>query len=94
MSDVRRAIRVHVTGRVQGVNFRAWTQAEAERLGLAGWVRNEPDGTVAALIAGRESAVSAMTAKLWEGPPAALVSNVIFEKADPAPWPVGFKVLP
>ncbi len=45
-------VRARVTGRVQGVWFRGWTEAEARRLGLAGWVKNEADGSVTALIAG------------------------------------------
>ena len=46
------AVRVRITGRVQGVYFRGWTRDEAARLGLDGWVRNEADGSVTALIAG------------------------------------------
>ena len=52
MASERRAVRVRIAGRVQGVNFRAWTRDEAERLGLDGWVRNEADGSVTALLAG------------------------------------------
>jgi acylphosphatase len=65
------ALRVRVTGRVQGVWFRGWTKAEAEARGLHGWVRNEADGSVAALIAGPEAAVREMVAALHEGPPLA-----------------------
>ena len=43
---------LHVTGRVQGVSYRAAMQQEAERLGVTGWVRNEPDGSVAAHVEG------------------------------------------
>ncbi|HRO12854.1 MAG TPA: acylphosphatase, partial [Amaricoccus sp.] len=46
------ALRVRVTGRVQGVWYRGWTEDEATRRGLRGWVRNEPDGSVAAVLAG------------------------------------------
>lgn len=93
MDDGHTAIRAHVTGRVQGVNFRVWTRVEAVRLGLAGWVRNESDGSVTALLAGPRSAVSAMAEKLWDGPPAGWVSNVTSQEAYPDPWPVDFKVL-
>jgi acylphosphatase len=90
MADV--AKRVRVTGRVQGVWFRAWTQERAEALGLRGWVRNEPDGSVAALIAGPEAAVAQMLVELHEGPRAAAVSRVEAEPAEP-PAAAGFAVL-
>jgi hypothetical protein len=51
-STERRAVLVSVTGRVQGVSYRAWTRDEARRLGLGGWVCNESDGSVRALVVG------------------------------------------
>ena len=69
-------ILARVTGRVQGVWFRAWTQGQAESLGLRGWVRNEPDGSVAALIIGPARAVNDLTRALHHGPPAARVKGV------------------
>lgn len=81
-----------VTGRVQGVFFRAWTQAEARRLGLAGWVRNEPDGSVTALVAGPEAAVAEMLRRLHDGPPAARVAAVETAAAEPPEGP-GFHIL-
>ena len=76
------AVKVRISGHVQGVWFRAWTQREAARRGLAGWVRNEDDGAVAALICGPEAAVSEMLDLLWRGPPAARVDSVVAEPAD------------
>ena len=67
---------VVVTGRVQGVWFRGWTEGEARRLGLTGWVRNRADGTVEALIGGEEDAVAEMLRLFHEGPQAARVSDV------------------
>ncbi len=67
---------VRVTGRVQGVAFRAWTRGQAERLGLRGWVRNEADGAVAALLIGERDAVDRMVRAMHEGPPAARVETV------------------
>ncbi|WP_297977688.1 acylphosphatase, partial [uncultured Amaricoccus sp.] len=64
------ALRVRVTGRVQGVWYRGWTEDEATRRGLRGWVRNEPDGSVAAVLAGPREAVAAMVAAMRRGPPA------------------------
>ena len=54
------AVRLVITGRVQGVGFRAWTCGEARRRGLRGWVRNRHDGSVEALLIGAPEAVEAM----------------------------------
>ncbi len=83
MTETKQALRVHITGRVQGVGFRAWTQAEAEKLGLRGWVRNEGDGSVRALVVGPDAAVAAMLLLLREGPRGAVVADVVSEAAEP-----------
>ncbi|MHA6644278.1 acylphosphatase [Mesorhizobium sp. A623] len=87
-----RAYKVHITGRVQGVSFRFWAREEAERLGLKGWVRNEPDGSVAALIAGPNGAVTLMLERFWQGPAGAVVADVRTEAADSADAPTGFRI--
>jgi len=92
MASEHHAEKVRITGRVQGVFFRAWARGEAEKLGLDGWVRNERDGSVTALIAGPRADVDAMIALLRQGPPEAVVSDVAVEEADPAEVPVGFSV--
>jgi acylphosphatase len=79
----RPARRVRVTGRVQGVFFRAWTQQNARELGVKGWVRNTADGSVEAHLEGDEAAVKALIQRLWEGPPSARVENVEVEEAAP-----------
>ena len=71
-----KAFHVQVTGKVQGVWFRAWTQEQAEARGLAGWVRNRSDGSVEAVISGDDGAVDALVDALHQGPPAAEVSSV------------------
>ena len=81
-----------ISGRVQGVSFRIWTRAEATKLGLTGWVRNESDGSVTALIAGSDAAVSALVKKLWTGPSGASVSNVTFEVVDLDEEPTSFRI--
>ncbi len=86
------AVSARITGRVQGVAFRAWTRGEAERLGLSGWVRNEPDGSVRALIMGPAGAVDAMLDALKQGPPAARVSGVETETVEPGPDMAGFRI--
>lgn len=86
------ALRVHVTGRVQGVSFRAWTQGHARSLGLEGWVRNEADGSVTALIAGPAAKVSEMVEAFHIGPRWAAVTGVTTDPADPADVPPGFRI--
>ena len=72
---MRRA-RAIVTGRVQGVGFRASTVDAATHLGLTGWVRNLADGAVELEAQGSESAVAALLAWCANGPPAARVTGV------------------
>lgn len=86
------AVIAHVTGRVQGVAFRAWTQRRAQSLGLAGWVRNEPDGSVRAYIVGDETRVAEMIAALHEGPSLARVTSVTTEEADMSDAPDDFSI--
>ena len=65
-----------VTGKVQGVFFRASAMAEAQRLGLAGFVKNLPDGAVEAVAQGPESAVEQFIAWCKVGPPSARVDEL------------------
>jgi acylphosphatase len=92
MAEGRIARKVRITGRVQGVYFRGWTKSEAERLGLGGWVRNEYDGSVSALIAGAPGAVEEMLRLMHRGPLDARVDEVAVEEADPAEAPRRFEV--
>ncbi|RWI17338.1 acylphosphatase [Mesorhizobium sp.] len=93
MEDGRKAVRVRLRGRVQGVSFRVWTRTEAERLGLSGWVRNEEDGSVTALIVGAEGAVSTMMDRLWKGPTGASVASVTSQDVDAGLEPNGFRII-
>ena len=88
----QRAVQVRVTGRVQGVSFRVWTQAEARQLGLAGWVRNERDGSVSALLVGPGEAVATMIERLHAGPPGAQVADVRDEDVEQSEPPAGFRI--
>jgi acylphosphatase len=74
-SDLQRA-RVRVSGQVQGVFFRDSTRQKAEELGLAGWVRNMPDGQVEALFEGPPEKVEEIVSWCKEGPQRASVENV------------------
>lgn len=87
---IARLLRIH--GRVQGVSYRACAQREAERLGLAGWVRNRHDGSVEALVSGRVEAVEGFIGWAHAGPPAARVDHVVVEPADVTDG--GFTCLP
>ena len=68
---------LRITGRVQGVGYRWSLCAEAETLGLTGWVRNRRDGSVEALIHGPEANVTALIAWAQRGPAAARVDAVL-----------------
>ena len=68
--------RVIISGRVQGVFFRAETQRAAERIGVHGWVRNQPDGTVAAVFEGSKQSVDQAVEWCWQGSPMSEVTDV------------------
>jgi acylphosphatase len=70
------AMHLSITGRVQGVGFRAFVTAEARARGLRGWVRNRRDGSVEALAIGEPDAVTALIERCRRGPPAARVNSV------------------
>ncbi|WP_022872078.1 acylphosphatase [Nesterenkonia alba] len=65
-----------ITGKVQGVNYRASTRRQAEELGLIGWVRNTSDGAVELLLGGDGPAIDALLRWCHHGPPRAQVSGV------------------
>jgi acylphosphatase len=71
-----------VSGRVQGVFYRASTVRRATELGVNGYARNLADGRVEVLACGEQQAVDALIEWLWEGPPAARVENVEVRDAD------------
>lgn len=69
-------IRAIVSGRVQGVAYRASCVREARRLGVVGWVRNRPDGGVELEAEGEDPRIDALIAWCEHGPPAARVTQV------------------
>lgn len=73
-----------ISGRVQGVFFRNFTQQTALERDLTGWVRNLPDGRVEAVLEGTPSAVAAVEQALGEGPSQARVDNVVGNTESPA----------
>ena len=80
----RAIIQVMITGRVQGVGYRAWVEYQATANGLDGWVRNRRDGSVEAVFAGNAKAVADMVALCRHGPPSARVAALTSESAGEA----------
>jgi acylphosphatase len=72
----RHAMRLIVTGRVQGVGYRWWVSKEAQALGLSGWVRNRQDGSVELLAIGVDAALDRLERACGRGPRAAVVQSV------------------
>jgi acylphosphatase len=68
--------KINVRGRVQGVFFRKYTQATAIRLGIKGWVRNEPDGSVSIDAEGEAAAIKEFLLWCQHGPEYAIVQNI------------------
>jgi acylphosphatase len=75
-------VKARITGRVQGVSYRAWTRETALEYGLTGWVRNCADGSVEAVFSGPDERVKAMLTACLNGPTAAEVEDVRTEAAD------------
>lgn len=88
-----RSVHVTISGLVQGVGFRAFVEREAERRGLAGWVRNRRDHSVEAVFSGDDANVAAMLDACRRGPPVGRVENVAVEEYR-GPALTRFTVLP
>jgi len=89
----RSRIRILVEGRVQGVWFRESTRQRAEQLGVAGWVRNRPDGRVEAVFEGDPDRVAEAAAFVRRGPERAVVTR--YEEFEEAPGDLtGFAIRP
>ena len=89
---MRVARRYLITGRVQGVGFRFFTEAAAVREGLQGWVRNLPDGRVDITVEGESDAIERFERDVRHGPPAARVTDVDVEVVPPTLRAIGFSV--
>ncbi len=75
--DFMKTVNLRITGRVQGVYYRAWTCETALPLKLNGWVRNRADGSVEALVSGDAGAVDQLIEKCWQGSHASKVHDII-----------------
>jgi acylphosphatase len=91
MEHIKR-VHVYISGRVQGVFFRAYTQEAAQSLNLTGWVRNLSDGRVEAVFEGREDNVAAMLEWCAKGPPHAVVHNIDAREEPPSGEFSGFRI--
>lgn len=89
----RRAVRLLVSGRVQGVGFRHFTRKQAEELGVVGTVANLPDGRVEVEVAGEPEAVEELRRRVRQGPRFADVRDVEETAIDPEPGWDGFRVV-
>jgi acylphosphatase len=74
---------ISLSGHVQGVFYRVWAQGQARELGVSGWIRNRPDGSVEAHLAGDESAVTRMIDRMRRGPSNARVEDFVIEEEAP-----------
>jgi acylphosphatase len=88
------AAEILVTGMVQGVFYRAFTQHAAVELGLSGWVRNLPDGRVQAVVEGPRTKVEKLVSRLRVGPPHAVVTDLSVTWKGATGEAFGFTVLP
>jgi acylphosphatase len=95
MTSTEKAVaarRFVVRGRVQGVGFRWFVEREAHILGIAGWVRNNHDGSVEILAQGTRDQLIGLRSRLREGPRAARVDNVEEAEAQPAAGLSSFRI--
>lgn len=91
-TDTSKRISARITGRVQGVGFRNFTQRRARRLGVDGWVRNEPDGSVRLEAEGARSDLEELVNAVRSGPRMARVENMEVDWNDAAGEFDGFRV--
>ncbi len=79
----RRCVRARISGRVQGVGFRAFVIGLGKDLGLSGWISNQPHGEVEVLLEGGRAEVGRAIEAVWRGPLLARVDNVTIEEISP-----------
>ncbi|MDA8161844.1 MAG: acylphosphatase [Desulfobacteraceae bacterium] len=79
-TSTKRRIHAFISGRVQGVFYRASTMDEAARLGLTGWVKNLPDGRVELVAEGPPDKIEELISWCWQGPPYARVDHVTVQE--------------
>lgn len=90
--SAQRRVRLEIYGKVQGVFYRASTREKAQNLGLTGWVKNRPDGSVEAVVEGPSDEVDELVDWTQEGPSRARVQNVEVADEEPTGEFTGFEV--
>ncbi|WP_455367048.1 acylphosphatase [Kaarinaea lacus] len=90
MTSMKKCIRCYVSGKVQGVFYRASTQEQAESLGVTGYAKNLADRRVEVLACGDERALAELKSWLWQGPRHSEVTAVECDTINPTPVPQGF----
>jgi len=93
ISMSQKRIQLQISGRVQGVFFRASARETALRLGVTGWVKNRSDGSVEVVAEGEEAAVDNLVAWCGQGPPGAMVHEVEVHREDPTGEFSSFRIL-
>ncbi|HZT97790.1 MAG TPA: acylphosphatase [Chloroflexota bacterium] len=97
MSSVQgeRTRRLHliIKGRVQGVNFRYRARQRARELGVSGWIRNTPEGSVEAIVEGDHAQVERFVQWAHRGPPSASVDEVVVDEQPPERHESGFHIV-
>lgn len=91
-TENKQRLEARITGRVQGVGFRHFTTMQAQRLGLGGWVRNEPDGSVRLVAEGADEDLETLLDAVREGPRSARVEDVASAWDEPTGEFNGFRV--
>jgi acylphosphatase len=89
-----KAMRIHVSGRVQGVGYRQGCRQTARSVGLVGWARNLRDGRVEVFAQGADQALDTLVTWLWAGPPGAHVTGVEADVVAPDPTLADFLIQP
>jgi len=87
-------LHLRISGRVQGVGYRAWLQQAARHLKIAGWVRNRRDGTVEAMVGGAAGDVARLVEMCHSGPSAACVTSVARQNGPDGELPLPFEGWP
>lgn len=90
--DIRQCLRIRITGRVQGVCFRHYAKIEADQLGVTGFVRNLPDGSVETLICGSKTQLDNMQRWLSHGPEMAHVNDLQINNRILEEIPAAFRI--
>jgi acylphosphatase len=85
-------VRILIEGRLQGMNFRYYTQQQAQKLGLAGFVRNLSDGRIEIDAQGDDESVEQMLAWCQDGPQSAHLKSILFRYDEPSEHLTGFTV--